>query len=93
MKPDPSTIAAAGPAATPEQTARLREAWKTPTGWRYWSAVNNSQVGLWYTGMSFVFFLFAGVLALLMRVQLAVPDNDSSAPPPTASCSRCTARR
>jgi len=76
MKPDPSTAAAPGPAATPEQTQRLAEAWKTPTGWRYWSAVNNSEVGRWYTGMSLVFFLFAGLLALLMRVQLAVPDND-----------------
>jgi cytochrome c oxidase subunit I+III len=58
------------------QAGRLLEAWKTPTGWRYWSAVNNTEVGLWYTGMSFLFFLFAGVLALLMRVQLAFPEND-----------------
>ena len=69
---------ATGPGAPsgPEQARRLAEAWKTPTGWRYWSAVNNTEVGLWYSAMSFVFFLFAGVLALLMRVQLAVPDND-----------------
>lgn len=51
-------------------------AWKTPTGWRYWSAVNNSEVGLWYTLTAFGFFLFGGVLALLMRMQLAVPGND-----------------
>src|SRR5690606_40636309 len=42
----------------------------------YWSCVNNSQVGLWYTATAFGFFLFAGVLALLIRAQLAVPDND-----------------
>jgi cytochrome c oxidase subunit I+III len=47
-----------------------------PTGWRYWSAVNNTQVGLWYTTTTFVFLLFGGVLALLMRIQLAVPGND-----------------
>lgn len=58
------------------QRERLLRAWKTPTGWRYWSAVNNSQVGLWYTGMTFFFLLFGGVLALLMRVQLAQPNND-----------------
>jgi len=58
------------------QAERLRAAWKTPEGWRYWSAVNNTEVGLWYTAVAFVFMLFAGVLALLMRVQLAVPDND-----------------
>jgi hypothetical protein len=28
------------------QAERLLRAWKTPTGWRYWSAVNNSEVGL-----------------------------------------------
>lgn len=37
---------------------RLLRAWKTPTGWRYWSAVNNSEIGLWYTLASFAFFLF-----------------------------------
>ena len=58
------------------QSERLLRAWKTPTGWRYWSAVNNSQVGLWYTGMTFFFLLFGGVLALLMRIQLARPNND-----------------
>jgi cytochrome c oxidase subunit 1/cytochrome c oxidase subunit I+III len=59
---------------------RLRAAWKKPTGWRYWSAVNNSEVGRWYSLTAFFFMLCAGVLALLMRVQLAVPDNDLVAP-------------
>ncbi|MEY8840443.1 cytochrome c oxidase subunit I [Cribrihabitans sp. XS_ASV171] len=58
------------------QEERLRAVWKQPKGWRYWSAVNNSEVGLWYTLTAFGFMLMAGVLALLMRVQLAVPDND-----------------
>ncbi|WP_182866854.1 cytochrome c oxidase subunit I [Stieleria mannarensis] len=56
--------------------ARLLDAWRTPTGWRYWTAVNNSEVGLWYVVASFTFFLFGGILALLMRIQLAVPEND-----------------
>ena len=64
------------PARARAQAARLAQTWKTPTGWRYWSAVNNSEVGLWYTATAFLFFLFAGVLALLMRTQLAVPEND-----------------
>ncbi|WP_286762508.1 MULTISPECIES: cytochrome c oxidase subunit I [Rhodopirellula] len=55
---------------------RLLKAWETPKGWRYWSAVNNSEVGLWYTLTAFAFFLFGGVLALIMRVQLALPEND-----------------
>ncbi|HXW07482.1 MAG TPA: cytochrome c oxidase subunit I [Vicinamibacterales bacterium] len=58
------------------QEERLLRAWKTPTGWRYWSAVNNSEVGLWYTAATFVFLLFGGALALLMRLQLATPGND-----------------
>src|SRR5690606_13058263 len=58
------------------QAERLLHAWKTPEGLRYWSAVNNSEVGVWYTTAAFAFFIFGGVLALLMRVQLAVPNND-----------------
>jgi cytochrome c oxidase subunit I+III len=58
------------------QEERLFETWKSPRGFRYWSDVNNSVVGVWYTATTFLFFLFAGVLALLMRVQLAVPEND-----------------
>lgn len=58
------------------QEQRLLEVWKTPEGWRYWSAVNNSEVGTWYTVAACLFFLFGGVLALLMRIQLAVPGND-----------------
>lgn len=55
---------------------RLKKAWKVPEGWRYWSEVNNSVVGYWYTVTSLIFFFFAGILALLIRVQLAVPEND-----------------
>jgi cytochrome c oxidase subunit I+III len=58
-----------------DQAKRLLDAWRMPRGWRYWSSVNNSEVGLWYTAATFGFLAFGGVLALLMRVQLAVPDN------------------
>lgn len=75
--PDVEPLADTPPAALRlAQEERLARVWKTPTGWRYWSAVNNSQVGLWYTTATFFFLLFGGVLALLMRMQLAVPDND-----------------
>lgn len=59
-----------------EEEKRLSKAWRVPSGWRYWSEVNNSEVGMWYTITSLAFFFFAGVLALLIRVQLAVPDNN-----------------
>ncbi|WP_181706691.1 cytochrome c oxidase subunit I [Chthonobacter rhizosphaerae] len=58
------------------QEVRLRKAWETPSGWHYWTAVNNTEVGVWYTATAFAFMLFAGVLALIMRAQLAVPEND-----------------
>ncbi|UJR83467.1 cytochrome c oxidase subunit I [Sandaracinus amylolyticus] len=58
------------------QEERLLAVWKSPVGLRYFSDVNNTRVGVWYTAVAFVFFLFAGVLALLMRIQLAVSEND-----------------
>jgi cytochrome c oxidase subunit I+III len=53
----------------------LRRVWAPPTGWRIFSAVNNTIVGYFYIGTAFLFFLLAGILALLMRTQLAVPGN------------------
>src|SRR5688572_31815978 len=53
------------------QEERLLRAWQSPMGWRYWSDVNNSRVGVWYTAATFGFLIFGGVLALLMRMQLA----------------------
>ncbi len=35
---------------------------------------------MFYVGTALLFFVFAGVLALLMRTQLAVPDNDLIGP-------------
>ena len=64
------------PRRAEEQADRLRKVWEGPKGWRYWSDVNNSTVGVWYSVTCFAFMLAAGVLALLMRVQLAVPDNE-----------------
>ena len=58
------------------EEAELRRAWAYSTGWRHVANVNNQMVGLWYTGAAFFFFLFAGGLALIMRAQLAVPNNE-----------------
>jgi cytochrome c oxidase subunit I+III len=69
----PESVAADG--LQQAQAERLLATWQTPPGFRYWSSVNNSDVGLWYIGTAFVFFLFGGVLALLMRLQLAFPDQ------------------
>jgi cytochrome c oxidase subunit I+III len=57
------------------QEERLKRAWEVPKGWRYWSSVNNEIVGVWYTIAAFCFLIFGGALAMLIRVQLAVPNN------------------
>ena len=54
---------------------RLEQAWAAPRRFALLTEVNNSTVGLLYIGTGLVFFLAAGVLALLMRIQLAWPDN------------------
>ncbi len=58
-----------------DELARLEAAWKPPRGWRLLSAVNNTHIGLYYIGTALLFFVLAGVLGLMMRAQLAVPDN------------------
>jgi cytochrome c oxidase subunit I+III len=57
------------------ELARLEAVWKTPRGWRFFKSVNNTNIGLLYIGTALLFFLLAGILGLLMRLQLAVPDN------------------
>ncbi len=53
----------------------LKTVWEPPKGWRIVTAVNNTIIGYFYIGTAFLFFILAGILALLMRTQLAVPDN------------------
>ncbi|TXG01910.1 cytochrome c oxidase subunit I [Massilia arenae] len=60
----------------PLELTRLEEVWETPRGWRFFKSVNNTNIGLLYIGTAILFFILAGILALIMRVQLAVPDND-----------------
>jgi cytochrome c oxidase subunit I+III len=59
----------------PEELAELKRVWAPPRGWRVVTAVNNTWIGIFYIGTAFMFFMLAGILALLMRVQLAVPEN------------------
>ncbi len=59
----------------PGELAQLLAVWRLPRGWRLISAVNNTVIGYLYIGVAFAFFVAAGILALLMRLQLAVPGN------------------
>ncbi|WP_142848420.1 cytochrome c oxidase subunit I [Telmatospirillum sp. J64-1] len=54
----------------------LTEVWRRPAGIRALTEVNNVYVGRYFIATAFTFFIFAGILALLIRLQLAVPDND-----------------
>ncbi|HEX9905032.1 MAG TPA: cytochrome c oxidase subunit I [Propylenella sp.] len=60
----------------PGELEELQRVWEPPKGWRIISAVNNTYIGLFYVGTAIWFFVLAGILALIMRSQLAVPDND-----------------
>jgi cytochrome c oxidase subunit I+III len=58
-----------------DELEELKRIWCAPRGLEYFTVVNNNYVGLYYVGAAFLFFLLAGVLALLMRTQLALPLN------------------
>lgn len=51
----------------------LEHVWRAPQGWELLTAVNNNYIGFFYVATAFLFFLLAGILALAMRVQLALP--------------------
>lgn len=58
------------------ELAELEKVWAGPKGWRIVSDVNNTIIGYFYVATAFLFFLAAGVLGLLIRLQLASPGND-----------------
>ncbi|HEX6155863.1 MAG TPA: cytochrome c oxidase subunit I, partial [Burkholderiales bacterium] len=64
----------------PEELAELRRLWNPPRGLRFITVINNNYVGVFYVGTAFTFFILAGILALLMRTQLAVPENELVGP-------------
>src|SRR5258705_2888558 len=55
---------------------QLGETWYVPRGIIGWfSVADHKTIGRRYIATAFCFFIFAGVLAGLMRLQLAVPNN------------------
>ncbi|MGQ7793176.1 cytochrome c oxidase subunit I [Faunimonas sp. B44] len=64
------------PAITPVRLHRQLEAvWGTPRGWPRLSAVNHNIVGKRFIFTSFAFFAIGGVLAMLIRAQLATSHS------------------
>ncbi|MFP4002934.1 MAG: cytochrome c oxidase subunit I [Alphaproteobacteria bacterium] len=75
-----------GPAAAsrPTRAIRLHRAltkiWDTPPGLPRLAAVNHTFVGRRFIFTALAFFAIGGILAMLMRTQLAVPQNDFLGP-------------
>jgi len=65
-----------GPAAADEVRAALADTWRDPPGLIGWfSAINHKTIARRFIVTTFVFFLLAGLLALVMRTQLVRADN------------------
>jgi cytochrome c oxidase subunit I+III len=56
--------------------AEMTRTWSSPRGLLGWLVTtNHKSIGIRYIVTAFVFFGLAGILALLMRIQLAFPEN------------------
>lgn len=62
------------PAGGPSKRS-FEDVWAAPTGFASLTSVSHRVVGKRYVVTGFVFFLIAGIFALLLRLQLAFPDN------------------
>jgi cytochrome c oxidase subunit I len=70
------TPATGSPADSSALHERLCQVWGQPRGLLGWfSNVHHTAIGIRYIVTAFVFFLLGGVLAALMRLQLARPGN------------------
>jgi cytochrome c oxidase subunit I+III len=58
------------------EVERMREVWKRPRGIAFLTVVNNNWIGTLYLGVALLFCVLAVGLSLLMRTQLAVPNNE-----------------
>ena len=64
-----------------EILAKFDRIWGSPPGWRgVLSAVNHSVIGVRFMITAGVFFLIGGVLAMLIRAQIATPDTNFLSP-------------
>ena len=81
--------------AAPSASSGSSAMWQSRPGVLGWlTTTDHKRIGLLYFWTTLVFFGAGGVEALLMRTQLAQPNNDLvSARAPTTSCSRCTGSR
>jgi cytochrome c oxidase subunit I+III len=60
----------------PESLEMLERVWADPPGWRGWlAAVQNDTIGVRILATAFFFFILGGFDSLVIRVQLARPEN------------------
>ena len=57
----------------PEELGRLEHAWAFPRGFRVVTEINNNLIGPLFIATALMFLLLAGLLGVLIRLQLAVP--------------------
>ena len=66
---------------TAAQARALEDTWRDPPGFLGWfSAINHKAIGIRFIVTAFGFFVAGGVLALLMRLQLATPARNLMGP-------------
>jgi cytochrome c oxidase subunit 1 len=78
--PNNATTAVASPTAEEldfqNERLALERVWRRPPGFLGWlTSTDHKEIGLRYIKTAFGFFVLAGILALHMRIQLAVPKN------------------
>lgn len=70
----------------------MEEVWGNPRGLRALTIVNHTTLGLRFMATGLVFFLLGGVLAMLVRTQLAFPTRPSCRRRSITRSPPCTAR-
>jgi cytochrome c oxidase subunit 1 len=71
----------AAAAGVPHGSARLERTWAEPRGFLGWFAhVHHTSIGKRYMITAFIFFLLGGIVAALMRLQLARPESGLMGP-------------
>ena len=74
-------MTAGSPAHFADGSAELARTWADAPGlWGWLTTVDHKRIGLRYLVTAFVFFVFGGLLALVMRTQLAHAQNDLIGP-------------
>jgi cytochrome c oxidase subunit I len=65
----------------PRAQVAARELRREPKGWTSWiTTTDHKRIGILYLYTTFLFFILGGIEALLLRLQLGVPDNDFLSP-------------